>query len=127
MVTARLQSEEGRARYTISEPPSELDLELTFENGTVALTGESVTEAVSIPVEDRDLVSTTLFVDYGRGSGFSYEVDIPVAQEGETVRALTPDLEYCRVPHRCNGNAVYIPEQTPDDVFIETRLRGADG
>jgi hypothetical protein len=127
MVTARLQSEEGRARYTISEPPSELDLELTFENGTVALTGESVTEAVSIPVEDRDLVSTTLFVDYGTGAAFSYEIDTPVRYDDGTTEALTPTLEYCRVAHRCNGRAAYLPEQTPEDVFIDVSLDGRDG
>ncbi|WP_370515881.1 hypothetical protein [Halapricum sp. CBA1109] len=127
LVSIRLASGTEQDRYTISDPNPNTTVRVSVADGEATLDGPAVEDPATVEFEDRDLLSTTLFVDYGRGSGFSYEVDIPVVQEDGAVRALTPDLEYCRVPHRCNGNAVYIPEQTPDDVFIQTRLRGEDG
>ena len=122
LVSIRLRSGEGDVRYTVSDPPSELPLRLTFENGTATLGGPQIDENVTLAYEDADLVSTTLFVDNGAGWGFSYEIDTPVRASNGSVRALTPTLEYCRIPHRCNGRAAYIPSETPQGVFINTTL-----
>ena len=124
LVSLRIQSEEGRVRYTVSDPPSELDLELSVEGGTATLFGPEIEERLSIPVDDRDLISTTMLVDYGQGQTFSYEVDTPVRHGQGSVEALTPTLEYCRIPHRCNGQAAYVPGETPDGIFLEAELEG---
>jgi len=127
LVSMRLQSGRDTARYTVTDPGETLSARVTVANGTATLTGPAVEEPVSVPVEDRDLLSWTLFVDYGTGAGFSYEVDTPVALTGGTVRALTPSLEYCVVAHRCNGQAAYLPGETPEDVFVNATLEGDGG
>ncbi|MFB6120848.1 MAG: ArnT family glycosyltransferase [Halobacteriaceae archaeon] len=115
-VTLRLGSEE-RAAYRTLGPVSNLSVAVTVANGTATLTGDGV-DPVTIPVDDRDEVGLTVFLDYGPGGSFSYGLELPVERTAGGVQALTPRVEYCRAAATCGGAATYVPASAPPGVSV---------
>jgi len=126
-VTARVATDGGSAYYVAENVSDALAVELTVAGGRAWLSGavRPVGNA-TVPVDDRETVRLTLFVDYGAGSGFSYRLELPVETAGDRVRALTPRIEYCRDARACGGAAAYVPRTAPEGVFVRTTLHAGE-
>jgi 4-amino-4-deoxy-L-arabinose transferase-like glycosyltransferase len=144
-VSIRVATDDGQAYYGVRGTPRELPIEVVVAGGDVRVRGP-VTPVGNPGVSTgaRADVSVTVFVDYGTGTGFSYDLTLPVARgdaasadAGSTdtpgtdsadgmTRALSPAIEVCRRPLRCGSGAAYVPGTTRPGVFAETTLR-ADG
>jgi len=86
--------------------------------------GANATERLAL---DRDEdVLLEVFVDTGAGTGFSYRLDLLVDPTDERVRALTPRVERCRGARGCGGAAAYVPDLSPDGVFVRTNLTATE-
>ena len=122
-VTVRVATDDGSAYYVAPGGSDRLDLRLTVADGIVDLAGDVRPVGPStIPVEGRDTVVLTVFVDYGAGDGVTYRFDLPVEGSAEGVRALSPRVEFCRAAQTCGGSAAYVPDAAPDGVFARTEL-----
>jgi len=122
-VTARVTTEEGSVYYVAPNVSERLDLDLAIGEEQVHVDGDlRPVGDERLPIDGRDDVRVTIFVDYGGGGGFAYRLDLPVAVADGQVRALTPRIERCRNPRACGGEAAYVPESTPEGVFVRTEL-----
>ncbi|MFB6305050.1 MAG: ArnT family glycosyltransferase [Haloferacaceae archaeon] len=126
-VSARLATEEGFTYYATPEPGDAVSLRLLVADGRARLAGDlRPLENGTPPVDGRDVVTLTVFVDYGPSGGFSYRFDLPVDAGDDRVRALSPRIERCRNVRACGGAAAHIPESAPDDVFVRTELSAVE-
>ncbi|MFB6101936.1 MAG: hypothetical protein ABEJ73_05165 [Haloplanus sp.] len=126
-ISLRLTSERGHAYYVTNGTPSTVTPSLVVGDGHARLRGVTpVSNATTIPIDERDELQVTAFADYGAGNGFSYRVELPTATDGSRTRALTPYLEHCRRPLRCGGEAAYVPTATRRGVAIDYDLRAAN-
>jgi hypothetical protein len=127
-VSMRLSSEEGQTYFVAQGPPDELTVTLHASDGLAWVTGEGVVsvDQATVPIDDRDELLLTVFVDYGAGNGFSYRIELPTATTAEGTRALTPYLEVCEVATRCGGEAAYVPESTRPGVSMNVTTTAGD-
>jgi hypothetical protein len=140
-VTVRLGTDDGSAYYVrentsdpengpnasdAQDPTGTLHLELQVVGDGVTLGGEVQDVGdTALGLGEDDTVRVTVFVDYG-ASGFSYRLDLPTRTEANGIRALSPRIEHCVSAQTCGGEAAYIPEQAPDDVFVRTNLSAVE-
>lgn len=120
-VSVRIETEQGHVTTSATAPDGNLSVALAVSDARVFLTGSDF-ENESVPIEERDTVRTRLFVDYGTGAGFSYVVSLPVESGDGSVRALSPHLELCQVPHRCGGAATYVPDTRRPGQYLNATL-----
>jgi hypothetical protein len=80
----------------------------------------------TITLDDHESLQLVVFLDYGTGAGFSYRVTLPTLVEYDEVRTLSPSVEVCRNPTRCDGEAAYIPNETREGVVVEYDLRASN-
>ncbi len=126
-VTATVTTDQASATYVARNASSETPVRLTVTDGVARLHGANWAANESLPVDDRDEVVVTVFVDRGLGGSFSYRLELPTRTEGETVRALTPRIERCSGIRDCGGAAAYIPDRAPSGVSIRTDLATVTG
>ncbi|WP_135302850.1 ArnT family glycosyltransferase [Haloarcula amylovorans] len=107
-VTLRLTNGESNA-YATTDGTEPLDLQLITNGNRTRLTGDSITDPVTVSTPANGTVTLVAFVDFGHGSGVKYRVELPVDSTPSGVRALTPRLEVCWSERRCGGQAAYIP------------------
>jgi hypothetical protein len=129
-VSLRLSGDSGSAYYVANSAPDSLRLNLTVSDGQVALTGPNISVSGSgdgrFAVAERDELVVELFVSTGpgAGSGFSYRLELPFAQERGQYRALSPTVERCPVPDRCEPVGL---GESPDWAVVETELETESG
>jgi 4-amino-4-deoxy-L-arabinose transferase-like glycosyltransferase len=122
-VSIRVSTGEEQAYYGVRGTPEELPLRIVVADGDVRVRGPVTPVGDGgIPIGTRGTLAINVFVDYGTGTGFSYDLRVPIAQENGTVRALSPAVEVCRMPLRCSGSATYVPGETRPGVGVETAL-----
>lgn len=125
-VSIRMTTGRDHAHYTIEEPGRSVNSTVTVTPTRAHLRGQSVTPLnpgqSGVAPPENGVITLTVFVDYGRGSGFSYQVHLPVATETQHVRGLTPELEVCQTARRCGGEAAYIPETARPGVYARANL-----
>jgi len=114
-VSFRLSSG-GESAYRAVAPEANVSATVTVGDGAATLTADGGT--ASVPVDDRDDVRVTAFVDYGPGGGFSYAFEMPVEATDDGVQALTPRVEYCRAASTCGGGATYVPDDAPPGIAV---------
>jgi len=125
-VTVRVGIDGRSAYYVVPEPGETVSLTLLVGD-RVRLGGDArPLQNETLTVEGRENVRTTVFVDYGGGTGFAYRLDLPVVAEDGRLRALTPRIERCRNARACGGAAAYVPGTGPDGTFVETNLTAAE-
>jgi len=123
-VSIRVSTGEDQAYYAVRGTPPDLPLRVVVAHGDAQVLGPLTSVGNSgVPIGPSDTLAITVFVDYGTGTGFSYDLTLPLATEDGTTRALTPEIEVCRVPLRCGGGATYLPTETRPGVAVETSLR----
>ncbi|QLG49122.1 ArnT family glycosyltransferase [Natrinema halophilum] len=125
-VTVTVTTAEGSSTHVLENTATETTVRLTATDGAVQLHGTGIETAEPVRIADRDDVVLDVFADRGPGSSFSYRLEVPIRTDGETVRALTPRVERCSGIRDCGGEAAYIPEQSPDGVFIRTELAAVE-
>ncbi|CCQ33924.1 Dolichyl-phosphate-mannose-protein domain containing protein [Halorhabdus tiamatea SARL4B] len=124
--TVTVETADGTAHYVASDTGDDLAFEVAIEPETVRVIGPLEAVGEELPaVGDSDDVEVTVFADDGVG-GFEYRLSVPVETEGGQVRALTPSVEYCLDARACGGAAMYVPEESPDGVFVRTELRATN-
>ncbi|PSP72391.1 hypothetical protein BRC86_12630 [Halobacteriales archaeon QS_3_64_16] len=123
-VSIRVSTGEEQSYYAARGTPQTLPLRVVASNGEVRVLGplRQVGEE-SLPIGSRGTIAITVFVDQGPGAGFSYDVELPVARENGTIRALSPSVGVCRRPLYCGGSATYVPGATRPGVAVETALQ----
>jgi len=119
-------TDEQSATYVAENVSEETPARLTVTDGTVRVHGTTWDSNESLPIDDRDDIVVTVFVDRGPGSSFSYRLEVPVRTEGETIRAVTPRVERCTSIRDCGGESAYIPDRAPDGLFVRTELAVPD-
>lgn len=125
--TVTIETADGTAHYVASDAGEDLNFQLTIGNETVRVAGPLEAAGGESPeIDGREDVEVTVFADDGVG-GFEYRLSVPVEIGDGTVRALTPGVEYCLDARACGGAATYVPEETPDGVFVRTELRATNG
>jgi hypothetical protein len=122
LVTVQVESDAGANTTTIADPGERLIVSLDVEGDRATLTGPAIEEPLTVPVDGQDTIRTQLFVDYGTGAGFSYGLALPVEPRYDDVAVLSPRLELCTVPHRCDGEATYVPGETRPGQSLNTTL-----
>jgi hypothetical protein len=125
-VTVRVGTEDGSAYVVTSGDGGTLRLPIRVTEDRVRIEGVGEEETWA-PIDGRERVLVTAFVDEGPGASFTYRLELPVDATDGHVRALSPRLEYCRGVRTCGGAAAYVPESTPDGVFVETTLSAGEG
>ncbi|MDS0475383.1 glycosyltransferase family 39 protein [Natrinema sp. 1APR25-10V2] len=126
-VAATVTTDEASATYVARNASSETPVRLTVTDGVARLHGANWAANESLPVDDRDEVVVTVFVDRGPGGSFSYRLELPTRTEDGTVRALTPRVERCSGIRDCGGAAAYVPDRAPSGVSIRTELATVNG
>jgi hypothetical protein len=122
LVSVRVKSDGGTNATTVVDPEERLVVSLDVERDRATLTGPAIEEPLTVPVGGQDTIRTQLFVDYGTGAGFSYGLALPVEPRADDVAVLSPRLELCTVPHRCGGEATYVPSATRPGQSLNTTL-----
>jgi len=123
--TVTVETDDGTAHYVPRETGDELQFRLVIGD-TVRAVGLLEAGSEEQPaIDGREAVDVTVFADDGVG-GFEYRLSVPVEAEGGQVRALTPRVEYCFDAQACGGAATYVPEESPDGVFVRTELRATN-
>ncbi|WEL18662.1 Glycosyltransferase of PMT family [Halorhabdus sp. SVX81] len=123
--TVTVETDDGTAHYVPRETGDELQFRLVIGD-TVRAVGLLEAGSEEQPtIEGREDVDVTVFADDGIG-GFEYRLSVPVEAGGGQVRALTPRVEYCFDAQACGGAATYVPEESPDGVFVRTELRATN-
>ena len=121
----RVSTGQQQSYYAVRGTPRDLPLRVVASDGDVRVLGplRQVGEG-PLPIDSRGTVAITVFVDQGpgAGAGFSYEIELPVARENGTIRALSPSVGVCRRPLYCGGST-YVPGATRPGVAVETALR----
>ncbi|WP_225334202.1 DUF7846 domain-containing protein [Halomicrobium urmianum] len=112
----------GQRDSTTVTAPSSFSGTLTVSNGTATLAGPALDDSLSVPVDGRETVETSIFVDYGTGAGFTYRLEHPVDAAGGAVRALTPYAEVCRGADRCGGESAYVPGAHRDGIRVNATI-----
>ena len=121
--TVTVETADGAAHYVASDTGDDLAFQVAIEPETVRVIGPLEAVDGSRPaVEGSEDVEVSVFADDGVG-GFEYRLSVPVEIGNGTVRALTPGVEYCLDARACGGAATYVPEASPDGVFVRTELR----
>jgi hypothetical protein len=107
-----------------------LPVQLRLTDGRAHLGGaiEPIGNRSTVRLPDRGTVLVTVFVQRGV-YGFSYRLEVPVegadTESGtreSAVRALTPRIEVCDRPRRCDGEAAYVPRAAPAGVSANVTL-----
>ncbi|RZV11381.1 dolichyl-phosphate-mannose-protein mannosyltransferase [Natrinema hispanicum] len=125
-VTMTVTTDDDSATAVAANVSEETPVRLTVTDESVRIHGASWDSTEPLPIDDRDDIVVNVFVDQGPGSSFSYRLELPVRTEGDTVRALTPSVERCSSIRDCGGEAAYIPDQSPDGLFVRTELSVSD-
>lgn len=129
-VTLRVSGDSGSDYYVANGTPNGLRLNLTITDGRVELTGPNISAGgsggESFAVAERDELVVEAFVSTGpgAGSGFSYRLELPVAEQRGQYRALSPTVERCPVPDRCEPVGL---GESPDWAIVETELENESG
>jgi hypothetical protein len=127
-VTVQVEAGGERSYHVARNPFGEVAVALVVAPDRATVDGdlEPVDGEGGVAIDDdTDEVVLGVFVDRGDGGGFSYRLELPVDVEGGRVRALSPRIERCRSPRRCDGAAAHVPSESPDGVTVETTLRSA--
>ncbi|WP_181685169.1 ArnT family glycosyltransferase [Halorhabdus salina] len=121
--TVTVATDAGTTHYVASETDDTLRFRVMIADGTLRVAGpvEAVGEG-PLEIDGREDVDVTVFADDGVG-GFEYRLSLPVETGDGTVRVLAPHVEYCLDARACGGAATYVPEASPDGVFVRTDLR----
>ncbi|WP_424018901.1 glycosyltransferase family 39 protein [Halorientalis pallida] len=120
-VSATLTADEESFTVVARNATDPTTARIRFEDGRARLVGPNW-PTHSVPYDEREAVSLTLFVDKGPGASFSYRFETPVSHEGRRVRALTPRIERCVAIGECGGDAGYVPDLAPDWATVRTDL-----
>jgi 4-amino-4-deoxy-L-arabinose transferase-like glycosyltransferase len=127
-VTVRASTDEGAVDLVATNVSESLSVGLVLDESAVRVTGDlRPVDGRTVGLDGRDVVRLTVFVDYGAAGGFSYRLATPVDPDDGAVRALTPRVERCRAVRTCGGAAAYIPEESPEGVFVRTALSARNG
>jgi 4-amino-4-deoxy-L-arabinose transferase-like glycosyltransferase len=121
-VTVRVATDDGSTYHVPAEVGDSLSVSLVVADGEVRVLADGRPVGDTLAVDGRDVVRTTVFVDYGAGDGFSYRLELPVDVTDDRVRALSPRVERCHAVSTCGGAATYVPSTAPDGVFVRTDL-----
>jgi hypothetical protein len=108
-----------------SMPQSGLDITVTVADSRATVRSPQFARNLSVARLGDEPFELVGYIDYGGLGGFEYVVTIPVDRTREGYRALTPTLEVCRAPSRCDGEAAYIPGSHRDGVRMNATLNGA--
>ncbi|MFA9417681.1 ArnT family glycosyltransferase [Natrinema sp. HArc-T2] len=125
-VTMTVTTDDASATAVAANVSERTPARLTVTDEAVRVHGATWDGNESLPIDDRDDIVVSVFVDQGPGSSFSYRLELPVRTEGDTVRALTPRVERCSSIRDCGGEAAYVPDQSPDGLFVRTELTVPD-
>jgi len=109
-----------------SLPRDGIDATATVGNGTARVTSTQFVENLTVPYAQGEDLKLVLFTDYGTLGGFEYIVRLPVRERGDGYRALSPQLEVCRSPRLCGGEAAYVPGTHRDGVWMNATLTTGD-
>lgn len=126
-VTARLSNVNQSAYATSSQPGRHLDVRVSVVDGAARVSGGlNPLHNSTISVEKEDIITLTVFVDYGPGGGFVYRFELPVQLTGGSVRAISPRIKYCRTVHTCGDGSAYVPDRVPDGITVRSELSVED-
>jgi hypothetical protein len=103
----------------------ELDITVTVADDRATVQSPQFTRNLSVTRLGDEPLKLVGFVDYGGLGGFEYVVTVPVDRTRGGYRALTPTLEVCRAPSRCDGEAAYVPGHHRNGVDMNVTLSGA--
>jgi len=109
-----------------SMPRDGLDVTLTVADGTVTASSPQFVRNVTVPRLSSEPFRLVTYVDYGALGGFEYVVTLPIDRTRDGYRTLTPTLEVCRSPKRCDGEAAYVPGSHRDGVWMNATVSGAN-
>jgi hypothetical protein len=127
-VTVRAATDDGAVDLIANETAESVSVGLVVTEEAVRVTGDlRAVDGDTVPLDGRDTVRLTVFVDYGAAGGFAYRLDLPVDPDDGGVRALTPRIERCRALRTCGGAAAYVPASAPEGVFVRTALSARNG
>ncbi|MDY6775932.1 MAG: glycosyltransferase family 39 protein [Halobacteria archaeon] len=126
-ITATVTTDEGTEFVTFPDASGSesVNLSLGVTRDKVRLrsvSGSGSTQNVSVRLGDSSTVEVVVFVDQGFGNSFEYRLSLPV-ESATGVRGLTPRKKYCDDVRLCDGyGGAYIPESSPEGVFVRTDL-----
>ena len=109
-----------------SLPRSGLDVTITVADGEATVRSPQFVRNLSVDRLTDQPFELVTYVDYGALGGFEYVVTLPVDRTRAGYRALTPSLDVCRSPKRCDGEAAYVPGQHRDGVWMNATITGAE-
>jgi hypothetical protein len=109
-----------------SMPESGLNVSVTVADGQATVRSPQFVRNLSVNRLSDQPFQLVTYVDYGALGGFEYVVTMPVDRTRAGYRAVTPTLEVCRSPKRCDGEAAYVPGQHRDGVRMNVTLSGAN-
>ncbi|WP_459808314.1 DUF7846 domain-containing protein [Halopiger thermotolerans] len=121
-ITVTVTTDDGSETAVAPNASGSTSLLLTVTNDTVDVRGADRDLNASLPVDDREDVTLTAFVDRGPGGSYSYRFELPVRTDGDAAEALTPRVERCTAIRDCGGAAAYIPGESPNGVDVRTDL-----
>jgi len=124
-VSATLTADEESVTVVAQNTTDRTTARVRFADDRVRLVGPDWPTR-SIPYDDREDVSLTLFVDSGPGASFSYRFETPVRRADGRVSALTPRIERCVAIGECGGEAGYVPDLAPEWATVRTDLTAGE-
>mgnify|MGYP007097485603 CR=1 FL=1 len=121
--TISLAAGDESAAYVATNVSDGLDVRVRLTPESVRLSGDvRPVRNATIRPRDAEEIRLTATVDRPGGSVFDYRIGLPVRSTSDEVRALSPRVERCRDVRTCGGSAAYIPERSPDGIFVRTNL-----
>ncbi len=115
-----------RVTVPVDQPADDLRVTLTIDGEEARLSGPRLESSRSIPVDARDELAVTAFVDTGGLDSFEYELALPVRHNTSHVEAITPRHEVCADVQQCEEGAAYVPGRHPVGVELDTELSAVD-
>ena len=114
-----------RGTSTAASMPREgLDVTITVADGSVTAASPGFVDNVSVQRLSDEPFRLVTYVDYGALGGFEYVVTLPIDRTRDGYRTLTPKLEVCRSPKRCDGEATYVPGSHREGVWMNVTVSG---
>jgi hypothetical protein len=109
-----------------SMPQDGIDATITVADGEATVRSPQFVENLTVQRHGDQPFKRVTYVDYGALGGFEYVLTLPVDRIREGYRVLSPRLEVCRSPKRCDGEAAYIPGQHRTGIHMNASVSGGN-
>jgi len=112
----------GEGDSTAAALTDEIDATVVASDGAVTVRSPAFERNITVDHDGESPVRLVTYVDYGALGGFEYVTRLPLIREDGQYRALSPYLEVCRMPSRCDGEAAYVPGEHRSGISMEATL-----